>query len=462
MNFIPFVLIQIAWAMWILFSYVWLHPFCVHVFQVMLDNSNFSAWQLTGEPRTLYNYADRGTDLLYYVVSLAYALYFVRQLWYLKWVLPFIAYRIIGNVLYLIFWDEILFVVFPNVFGTLFFFYTLLDILKLDGYVRYNFFLHGIVLLASLGISLAAEIQLHLIRMVDSDPPDPDFPDIWSTFSIRLDCLLVLFAFVVYVGLLAFPSFERGTVRRGPFRALVKTGEWWRLISLNASRLRSARAIKANANANANRKTRQWIVVTVPHAVCPASMPTSEHPCDTLAERAARCIRAASVTRRGTVEVLEPFVPSDTSRQECDLNRRWCDPETRKEGARDHPFRVRVRKFVQAHRGRVKFVLDVHSYPPSHQEWANYSLVVLDDGIDAPGGFPADYVRGFVTFMNNRGARAVALPGKGNDIHQEMRTELGVRSMLLEFNEELGVSGGDAELERICLLVVQWLERAAA
>ncbi len=452
MNFIPFVLIQVAWAMWILFSYVWLHPFCVHVFQVMLDNSNFSAWQLTGEPRTLYNYADRGTDLLYYVVSFAYALYFVRQLWYLKWVLPFIAYRIVGNTLYLILWDEILFVVFPNVFGTLFFFYTLLDILKLDGYVRYNFFLHGIVLISSLAISLAAEIRLHLIRMVDSDPPDPDFPDIWSTFSIRLDCLLVLFAFVVYVGLLAFPSFEPGTVRRGPFRALVKTGEWWRWIGLNAPRSIALRAIKARANGNA----RRWIVVTVPHAVCPAFFSAPDHPCDVLAERAARCIHAASATRRGEVEVLEPFVPSDTSRQECDLNRRWCDPETRKKSARDHPYRVRIRRFVREHRDRVKFVLDMHSYPPSHRRWGAHSLVALDDDEDRDG-LPARYVRDFVAFMNGRGVPAVALLGKDNDIHSEMRTELRVRSMLLEFNEALG--GDGAELERICLFIVQWLER---
>ncbi len=214
MHLIPFVFVQIAWTLWVLFSYIWLHPFSVHVFQTILDASNFSAWQITGESRLLYNYADRSTDLLYYLVSLAYATYFFRELWYLKWVIPFLVIRIIGNAAYLPTLEESLLVFFPNVFGLLFTIYTALDLLKLDHHLRKRLWLNLLLIIASVAIKIYTEIHLHVVRKVDSEPRDPDFPNIWNLFELRLDCLLVLLLFVVYVGMTSFPNFEPGTVQR--------------------------------------------------------------------------------------------------------------------------------------------------------------------------------------------------------------------------------------------------------
>ena len=62
---LPFVLVQTAWLAWNI-SYLWLHPFSMIAFQIVLDDSNFSAWQISGTECVVYNYADRGTDLVFY------------------------------------------------------------------------------------------------------------------------------------------------------------------------------------------------------------------------------------------------------------------------------------------------------------------------------------------------------------------------------------------------------------
>ena len=213
MQIYVFIWIHIFWILWN-FSYMWLHPFCVVAFQLTLDTSNFSAWQISGEPRVVYNYADRGTDLAYYVASLFYSIYFVRELWYLKWVIPFAFYRIIGNIIYLSTLNELFLAIFPNIFGPLFLVYTLLDLLKLDHYIKIRFVWNVILVVVISGIKIAAEIYLHVISKKDEIERDPDFPDVWSRTALRLDCLVWLLFFVLYVGLTVFPSFEKGEVKR--------------------------------------------------------------------------------------------------------------------------------------------------------------------------------------------------------------------------------------------------------
>lgn len=184
------------------------------MFELALDSSNFSAWQISGEPRSVYNYADRGTDLAYYVASFLYSIYFVRELWYLKWVIPFIFYRIIGNIIYLSTLIELFLAIFPNIFGPLFLVYTLLDLLKLDHYIKNKPLWNIILIVVVSAIKITTEIIQHVIIKSDETERDPDFPNIWSRGSIRLDCLVMLLFFVLYVGLTAFPSFEKGKVKR--------------------------------------------------------------------------------------------------------------------------------------------------------------------------------------------------------------------------------------------------------
>lgn len=160
------------------------------------------------------------------------------------------------------------------------------------------------------------------------------------------------------------------------------------------------------------------VLLTVPHASCPRDHKHG-HPCDTLAKHAARrvfdCARSDSGIER-------PLVSKDVPRAVCDLNRIQC---------RDHPWREKIRQRLRA--GGVAFVLDVHSYPPTTPKgWAPFDLVLLDD---APA--PRTYTLDFARYMDAAGIRVAVFRGKGNDIQDEAR-ELGVRSMLLEFNEGIG------------------------
>ncbi len=195
------------------------------------------------------------------------------------------------------------------------------------------------------------------------------------------------------------------------------------------------------------------VVLTVPHAVCPDDAPSFSHMCDFLAPDAANCIYTVSKDVQGNeIEVVRPFVPTHTSRDECDLNRRWCNMNQKKKSARDHPFRKRVKNFVLEHTREVIFVLDVHSYPPHLEKWKDYLLVVLEDN----NGRISSYVKDFVWFMNKSGIPTTYNVGNNNDLHLEMRTVLGKRSMLLEFNEVLT---GHQNFMKICRLIVLWFNR---
>ena len=194
-----------------------------------------------------------------------------------------------------------------------------------------------------------------------------------------------------------------------------------------------------------------WVVLTVPHAVCPPDYPLKTHKCDVLAKEAADCLhKASNQVKNNKIVVLEPFIP-DTPRSVCDLNRYWCDPDKQTKSARDHPYRKQLREFVTKHNAIIIFVLDIHSYPEDvDNKWKEYELVLIVDSY-------ASYAVDFVKFMNRAEIFTLLQPGKNNDLHVEMRTQLGKKSMLLEFNEKLTKERD--RMEFICRLVVVWLNK---
>ncbi len=194
-----------------------------------------------------------------------------------------------------------------------------------------------------------------------------------------------------------------------------------------------------------------WVFLTVPHAKCPSGGLDRFHFCDKLAPEAALCIHEESPSiLNSKVKVLRPFF-ADTPRTVCDLNRRYCDMDKREVDARNHLYRRGIRDFVIGYSRNVQFVLDVHSYPPDHEPWMDYTLVVLDDGFSA-----ASYSVDLAKFMNDAGVRTLLQRGRDNDIHVEMR-ELGKKSVLLEFNETL--LSNRSELRSICRSLVIWFNR---
>ncbi len=185
-----------------------------------------------------------------------------------------------------------------------------------------------------------------------------------------------------------------------------------------------------------------WILLTVPHANCPANAPEASHLCDSLSNGAAECIYEEKLLGN-KVRVLKPFIPVDTPRTICDLNRK---------NARENPYRKGLLDFVKSNTKEILFVLDVHSYPDDHEPWKDYLLVVLDDSVEGRER-PEIYSEEFVRFMNSTGTRTLLARGKNNDIHEQMR-ENGKKSFLLEFNEAL--TADRERLREICRFVLLW------
>lgn len=180
-------------------------------------------------------------------------------------------------------------------------------------------------------------------------------------------------------------------------------------------------------------------ILTVPHAVCPPQ--ARGHMCDIVAPSVAKAIWAA-----GGDAVEAPYVPSNTPRTECDLNRTEC---------RDHPFRNMLRERL-LREPRVGFVIDVHSFWRTAPTFSPHELVVLDD-VPSGGTFPTSYVRDYAQMMAKRGVDIAVIRGIKNDIIDEMRTR-GVPAFLLEFNESL--SG--ARMRELAIFTATWLRSRLA
>ena len=158
------------------------------------------------------------------------------------------------------------------------------------------------------------------------------------------------------------------------------------------------------------------IVITVPHATCPNKK--LYHRCDHLAPRAARKIfDAFPPTQNSIRRIFLGTVP----RTECALHRRRC---------REHPWRQEIRKVVTQNPEKT-WVLDVHSYPPEDEAFGPYDIVLLDDP-----PFDSALTQALSGALTRQGLTVGRLTGSVNDIMQEAR-ELGARSILIEFNENL-------------------------
>ncbi len=199
-----------------------------------------------------------------------------------------------------------------------------------------------------------------------------------------------------------------------------------------------------------NSKKKTWIFLTVPHQKCPEGN-SKNHLCDILAQQASECLYNASLQiEKNQVTILKPFIPK-IPRTECDFNREYCNMKKKEIPARGTEYRTQIREFITMN-DKVKFVLDVHSYPPTHVPWKDAYLVVIDDKKPNSEKYTSDFVK----FMNTIIIPTKIQPGDGNDIHVEMR-ELGKKSMLLEFNEIL--LENQPMLNEICKYIVIWFNR---
>jgi len=179
------------------------------------------------------------------------------------------------------------------------------------------------------------------------------------------------------------------------------------------------------------------VILTIPHAMCPIIY--SGHPCDTIAPEAAKIVEDEYL-RYDTGEAR--VLIADVVRTVMDYNRFE---------SRDSRFRTKLRNTVQQSRLEEVMVLDVHSFPPDLGFFFDLEVAILEDEQR-----PTSYTVSLLNYLISRGVSAGALasaPGK-NDITFEMRNELFVEAILIEFNEGLLTRG---RLGLVAKYVGEWL-----
>lgn len=167
-------------------------------------------------------------------------------------------------------------------------------------------------------------------------------------------------------------------------------------------------------------------LVTVPHSECIIGL---DHLCDYLAPKAGRIISDKMNAR---------LFLADNNRTIVDYNRKY---------SRDWAWRKQIRDYVS--KNKIQLVLDIHSYPNQIESFGTIGGMIPDVVIlDSYGSFSDKLSKDISDYLNNKGVLISLIQGSDNDISIEMR-ELGIKSLLIEFNERL--KSGD--IEHICDLI---------
>lgn len=191
-------------------------------------------------------------------------------------------------------------------------------------------------------------------------------------------------------------------------------------------------------------KDTKIVLITVPHGSCPIN--PQGHECDFSALYAAAFLNKIfmekfTVNKKNLWPIL--LIP-DVPRKECDLNRYNC---------RNKPYRSLIRKKIKELDTRVKFVLDVHSFPSNEKSFGdNIDVALLDNPSEKKQSFET-YSKVIQKNLKNEKLNSVLLQGINNDIQYEMKTKFILPSILVEFNE----SNSTKTDSLICTLIVNTL-----
>jgi hypothetical protein len=198
-------IVRVLWA----FSYIALHPFAVHLANFQLDWLDGGVAAQMDLSRTQYEYVDKSLDLYYYIVVLIYLSVNVYELWYAKYGIAFLVWRIVGNIIFLITLEPFVLVIFANVFQLFFLLYTFLDIIQVDAYVRDTPLLNGGLLAIVTAIKYVAEGLFH--DEVLPDPADDDHicqcDTAWLWLESYLWGTVIILVFAMYIGLTHVANF---------------------------------------------------------------------------------------------------------------------------------------------------------------------------------------------------------------------------------------------------------------
>jgi hypothetical protein len=172
------------------------------------------------------------------------------------------------------------------------------------------------------------------------------------------------------------------------------------------------------------------LIITVPHGQCPNSF---ERKCDLFALEAARSIGKRMQSKYGITPII--LVP-DREREICDENREI-------ECSIHSEYRKEIDSTIKLYKENIKFALDVHSFPEDSDFGPN-ELFLLDDS-DIPRLYSIDFIKNIF----NKNISIGFSRGKMNALHSLFRNKYGIKSFLLEINENLK----EDRFERMCEMI---------
>jgi hypothetical protein len=160
------------------------------------------------------------------------------------------------------------------------------------------------------------------------------------------------------------------------------------------------------------------LLITVPHGYCPK---TIERECDLIAYKSAECIKNIMEKKFGISTIV--LVPN--------REREICDENRNEKCSINSDFRKEIDNTIKLYKNKIKFALDMHSFPDDSDFGPN-ELFLLDDY--SP---PEPYSYDFVKDMKKRNISIGWSRGKNNALHTLFRDKYGIKSFLLEINESL-------------------------
>lgn len=188
-------------VVWML-TFIAFHPFVVHVVNIHLDSIDGGISTHLELSRDEYERLDKGLDLLYYIAAVSYCFVHLKDLWYARIMVPFLLWRIIGNILFIITLDSSILIIFPNVFQLLFGLYTFLDLIQVDVWIRDTNWLNALLIIIITFVKIIIEWFHHNEEL----PPPKDDETIcrcengWEWLASRTALLVTVIALAMYIG----------------------------------------------------------------------------------------------------------------------------------------------------------------------------------------------------------------------------------------------------------------------
>lgn len=216
------------------FAFGFIHPWFVLLPSFLLDSIDWNALVLSfGWQPYIYLRADKLMDLVFYVCGFAFFATFWRELWYAPWLACVAAHRIAGQLIFFATKWEDIFVFFPNLFDPLLFVYGLLDVYRLEAWLRRRTWAQWALLVVVAVGKVVQEVRMHWNKPQDAVfNPMPqqlsdnctDFTvDAYTNMFVTLLWGTVLACFLAaHAGAFAWPGFVARTVARDAFGRYVR------------------------------------------------------------------------------------------------------------------------------------------------------------------------------------------------------------------------------------------------